>query len=73
LGNALLKWLVINTHAPSLVLGNHDWVCQPIRVEDFSDEAGFEQSASRFTDGYAPLFRKVMKGLLDQLQRDKVP
>jgi hypothetical protein len=67
LGQALLR-LVVNTHAPGIVLlQDQDWVCQPVRVEHFHDKAGCKEPCDLLTNGLSLLFCKAPQRLLDRL------
>ena len=68
LGACLIQAGVIDTHAPGLVLLQHeDWVRQPLGVKDFHDEAGCEQLGDLFADCSSFVFEKTSKWLLDRL------
>jgi hypothetical protein len=68
LGASLLEAGVVDTHAPSFVLlQDQDWVCQPVRVKYFHDEAGCKEPGNLLTNGFSFLFRKTPQRLLDRL------
>lgn len=54
---------VINRHAPCFILlGDHNWVGQPDRVVDFSDEAGLGQLRNLLTHRTPLRLRKSAQG-----------
>jgi hypothetical protein len=48
-------------------LQDQDWVCQPVRVKHFHDEAGCEEPGDLLTNGLPFLFCKAPQRLLDRL------
>src|SRR5215216_4650198 len=65
----LVEICVIHTHTPSAIfLKNQHRVSQPLWMKDFNNEPYCQKPGYFLTNGFAPLFIKTTKELLDRLK-----